>query len=179
MENILDFVHLMIHRHLDPASIAIDATMGNGHDTLMLSKHADEVFAFDVQKSALEATRQRLETHGRNNVRLIQDSHANMYVYVAGGVSVIVFNFGYLPGGDKTLTTTKAASLDAVKQSLELLKEGGLLALTFYPGHEEGAKEAALIEPYLATLDPHHFSVLNYRFINRRNSPYSIFVKKH
>ena len=94
-----------IREQVKPGDLCIDATMGNGNDTLLLStlcKENGQVLAFDIQEMALTNTRKRLQCAGApENYQLILDSHINMGSYASpGSVSCIVFNLGYLPGDD-------------------------------------------------------------------------------
>ena len=89
--------HFM-EEQVKPGDICIDATAGNGNDTLTLCRLAGEkgkVYAFDIQKAALEKTGRRLEAEGLR-AELILDGHEHMEKYVKekGEVSCIVFNFG-------------------------------------------------------------------------------------
>ncbi len=178
MKRIIPFVHQQLKAHLNPDSIAIDATMGNGFDTLFLAKHCKEVYAFDIQKAALNKTKDLLKKERLNNVNLIHDSHEFMALYTVSNIDVVVFNLGYLPNQDKTITTKKTSTLDAIQQSIMLLNKGGLIAVTFYPGHAEGACEVEYIIPYLESLCSKHYEVLRYEFINKTKSPFTVFIKK-
>jgi len=178
MKRIIPFVHQQLKAHLNPDSIAIDATMGNGFDTLFLAKHCKEVYAFDIQKAALNKTKDLLKKETLNNVKLIHDSHEFMALHTVSNVDVVVFNLGYLPSHDKSITTKKESSLEAIQQSLTLLNTGGLLAITFYPGHKEGSEEIAFIMPYLKELSSKDYEVLRYEFINKTKSPFTVFIKK-
>lgn len=91
-----------IRQQVQEGDFCIDATMGNGNDTLLLSQLCGEsgkVLAFDIQEQALTATQKRLNAgHVPENYRLLLESHANMAEYATpDSVSCIVFNFGYLP----------------------------------------------------------------------------------
>ena len=115
-----------------PGDICIDATMGNGNDTALLSRLAGEkgrVLAFDIQKQALEHTEERLKKDNcPENYQLILDSHENMAAYAEmETVSCITFNLGYLPGGDHSVATRADSSKRAVESGLTLLKKGGLM----------------------------------------------------
>ncbi len=178
MKRIIPFAHEILKDHINQESIVVDATMGNGHDTVFLANIAKKVYAFDIQKQAIESTKVLLKSHALTNVQLIHDSHQNLFVYVAPYVDAIIFNLGYLPGASKTVTTNKASTLDAVKQSLALLKNGGILSITFYSNHSEGKEEIDALIPYLKALSSYHFEVLQYHFINKVESPFNVFVKK-
>lgn len=99
-----------IREQVQPGDICIDATMGNGNDTLLLSSLCGKdghVFAFDIQEAALINTRKRLmEADAPQNYTLLLESHTNIEHYVdPGTASCITFNLGYLPGGDPLWST--------------------------------------------------------------------------
>lgn len=171
-------MHEYITPHLNSDAIVIDATCGNGHDTLFLAKRVQEVFAFDIQKSALEKTKQNLEDENLSNVRLIHDSHENMALYTADPISLIMFNLGYLPGGDHDITTTVTSSLPALKVGLELLIPNGLLSLILYPGHEAGLKETKAILKWLKSLEKRQYEILSIEKPNDKKAPKGFLIKK-
>ena len=157
--------------HVQPNDLAIDATCGNGHDTLFLAQLGQQVFAFDIQEKAIQKT-QELLTLFQKEATLHQLSHAKM-----GEISfpkkprLIVYNLGYLPKGDKQLTTKTETTLESIKESLSLLSEGGALSITCYPGHEEGEKEERAILDFLSTLPSHKWLICHHRYINRLKGP--------
>lgn len=183
LHNILPFAHRLWADALPPGGRAVDATAGNGHDTLRLAGLAGGeglVYAFDVQQAALDATARRLQAAGvARQVRLIHDGHQRLAGYVSEPVDVAAFNCGYLPGGDKQRTTAAGTTVAAAQQALALLKPGGLLTMVLYPGHEAGAVEAAAVSAWAAALPQQDFAVLHYGFANRRNRPpYLLAVEK-
>jgi methylase of polypeptide subunit release factors len=161
--------------------VAVDFTMGNGYDTLFLSQLVPEgqVFAFDIQKSAVDSTRERLEANGVTNVTLIHDSHANVADYVRMPISAAMFNLGYLPGGDKSVHTMTESTLVAVKAGLDLLEAGGVMTVSVYPGHDEGAREGMAVAQMLSELDRRVFSVLQCKMLNSSESPYIIAIERN
>lgn len=159
-----------------PGDLCIDATMGNGYDTELLCRLAGKqgcVLAFDIQQAALQNTQKRLlDTKAPDNYRLILDSHAHMDQYAeAESVSCIVFNFGYLPGGDHSLATCPLTSVAAVEQSLFLLQKGGLLSLCIYSGGDSGFEERDALLTYLKNLNPRRYLVILSSYYNRPNHP--------
>lgn len=184
LDNILPFAHRLWAAWLPEGGCAVDATAGNGHDTLRLAQLAGTnglVYAFDVQAAALEATRARLQAAGLDDGRvcLVEAGHQTLADYVARPADVAVFNCGYLPGGDKSRTTQTDTTLQAVAQALAVLKPGGLLTVALYPGHEEGAREAEAVRQWLSALPQQAYAVLHYGFLNRRNRPpYLLAVEK-
>lgn len=165
-----------IREHVQEGDLCIDATMGNGNDTLLLStlcKESGRVLAFDIQETALLNTREKLtKENAPSNYTLIQDSHANMLCYAKEGtVSCIVFNFGYLPGGDHALATKSAVSIKALTQALTLLKKGGMLSLCIYSGKDSGFEERDAILSWLKELDFRRYLVIKSDYYNRPNHP--------
>ncbi len=160
---------------LERGDIVVDATAGTGQDTLFLCQCVGEtgrVFAFDIQATALQQTKDNLEKSGcANQVTLIQQSHELMVTTLKAAaigeqaVKAIMFNLGYFPGGDQTITTQLETTMGALEGALSLLAPGGLITLCLYPGHPSGCAEAqavirwceALESPFVA----HHFRTLN------------------
>lgn len=168
--------------HLKQGGTAVDFTMGNGHDTLWLSQSIGaegHVYAFDIQEQALSSTSALLaKENAPNNVTLIHDSHANVANYVKEPICVGVFNLGYLPGGDKRITTQRASTLAAVKAGLELLDHDGALLIAVYPGHEEGTKEGDMLGEYLASLSRFRICASCFRIVNSPTSPFFYLCEK-
>lgn len=181
----LELAHHYWEKIVSPGDRVIDATCGNGHDTLklarlVLTEESGEVYAIDVQASALEKSRELLSQNLSpllcQRVHWAAESHENFpQAILPESVKLIVYNFGYLPGGDKSLTTKTDTTLESVKQALTLLCKGGALSLTCYPGHAEGATEEALLGELLTSLSPREWSVCHHVWRNRRNAP-SLFL---
>jgi len=148
--SITEMTHILLSHHLTEDMVAIDATVGQGFDTIFLAQHCKKVYAFDIQPQALEIAKGKVDDTCCE-IEWILDSHANMTRYVHESIDVIVFNFGYFPTGDHTITTMTDSSLSAVHLALSLLKKDGWLVLCFYPGHPEGKKEMDAILEYLHT----------------------------
>ena len=149
--------HHRLAEVLAPGDSAIDATAGNGHDTLFLAQAVGapgEVHAFDVQAAALAASAARLEAAGvRGRVTLHHAGHETMLARLPAlrsRVAAITFNLGYLPGGDHALTTLPATTLAALEQALALLRPDGLLSVLAYRGHPGGEEEAEAVAAWLA-----------------------------
>lgn len=175
VRDILPFVHNALREQIQLGDIVIDATAGNGHDTLLLAQCVGEtgrVLAFDIQAAAIEATKTRLIQHDLlSRVSLIQAGHERMAEFAPSGVAAVVFNLGYLPRGDKAITTLPETSLQAIQSTLNLLKINGLLLVVVYDGHETGKREKTQILDFFAQLPSHQFRVLQYGFLNRHNCP--------
>lgn len=181
---ITSWSHALFRLQVQKEGFYIDATMGNGHDTLFLCQMAGEkgkVMAFDIQDQALKATDQLLRKNQmRERASLYLESHANMDRYAqAQSADGIFFNFGYLPGGDHALATRPDTSVEAVKKGLEILKKGGVMALCIYSGGDTGYEEKEKILEYLKTLDEKRYLVIVNSFYNRKKDPpLPVFVVK-
>lgn len=156
--------------------VCIDATAGTGQDTAYLAKVVGEsgsVIAFDIQEDAIRRTRERLEKERlESRVELILDSHIKMAQYSEeNSVDAILFNFGYLPGGDHTICTKADTSVQAVAIGLNLLKKGGIMSLCIYSGGDTGFAEKDALMNYLKELDSKKYLVIQNTFYNRRNNP--------
>ncbi len=168
--------------HIKDNTVAVDFTMGNGHDTLFLSKAIGEngkLYAFDIQDMALANTRKLLLENGCvENYTLIKASHSLVKEYVNEKIDVGVFNLGYLPGGDKSITTLRETTLVAVESALELLNDDGIILIAVYPGHSEGEIEGKLLTEKLSQLERKKICVSRFTIINSPTSPYFIAIEK-
>lgn len=177
MTDLLTLQKSFILSHLREGDACADFTMGNGHDTLFLSTTVGErgkVYAFDIQESALESTRARLEAEGApKNYTLIKDSHSNLGLYIKEKIKAGMFNLGYLPGsGNKALTTMRETTIPAVMGAIDLLDAKSILLIAIYPGHEEGDAEGKALEEIFNKIDRHAISVMKVKIINSPTSPY-------
>ena len=165
-----------IRDHVKEGDICIDATAGNGNDTLELCQLVGEsgkVIAFDIQETAIANTKKRLLDNGvEDRAEVYMESHTNMGKYAEeNSVSCIVFNFGYLPGGDHNLATRKESSIEAIHGGLRLLRKGGLMSLCIYSGGDSGFEERDAILEELKTLDGKKYLVIKSEYYNRPNNP--------
>lgn len=164
-------------QYIKPDDIVVDATAGNGHDTLTLANAVGQngkVFAFDIQNKALENTKALLEQHGvLSRVQLINDSHENLekYLNIEKEIFAIIFNLGYLPSGDKEITSKQETSILAVKAALNIVKCGGVICLVLYSGHDEGKREKEAILQLLESISSSTYHVAYTSMINQKNSP--------
>ncbi|WP_346910511.1 class I SAM-dependent methyltransferase [Faecalicatena orotica] len=172
---ITDYCHRFLKQYIEPGDICVDATAGNGNDTEFLCRLCGEdgmVYAFDIQEEAILGTKERLEKCGyENRFCLIHDGHEKMGEYVKESVSAIVFNFGYLPGADHTVSTKPDTSIRAVGEGLKLLKKDGIMSLCIYSGKDTGYEERDALLSYLESLDPKRWLVIVNQYFNRKNDP--------
>lgn len=164
--------HHFLTEILQPGHCAVDGTMGNGHDTLLLAKlvgSGGKVYAFDIQEQAIENTRRRLASEGvlDERVKLIQDGHQNIKKYIHHPIQGAIFNLGYLPGGNHEIITRTGSTLTAIEHTLELLSSGGRLVIVVYPGHAGGKEEKEAVETLVSQLVSHTYKVVKVNFLNR------------
>ena len=172
-----------ILEHLKEGEVAVDFTMGNGNDTLFLSKAVGEsgkVYAFDIQSEALASTREHLISEGApNNYTLICDSHHKVREYVKEPIKAGMFNLGYLPrSGRKAVTTQRETTMPAVEAAIELLAPDGVLIVAIYPGHKEGELEGEMLREYFASLSRFRICSSEFRILNSPTSPYFFLIEK-
>ncbi len=177
------FSHQLLRERLRSGDTAIDATSGNGHDTFFLTQLTGPegmVFAFDVQSEAIAATRSLLEREGvpAGSWQLIHAGHETLCDAVPqrwhGHIGTIIFNLGYLPGGDKTITTAAGSTVAAMRAALEILRPGGVIVAVLYTGHPGGMEEAQAVLDFAAGLPAIECHAIHYRTLNSRNTPPSV-----
>ncbi len=186
--NHLSFSHECWSQWVKPGDLVIDATCGNGHDTLFLAKTAltdtsGTLFSLDIQPAAIESAKQllsqQLDEKLINRVEFVLGSHEAFPIGIAPEtVSLIVYNLGYLPGGDKTKTTMTDSTLKSVRNAQLLIKRGGMISITCYPGHEEGKREEEAILSYCSGLNPRQWTCCHHRWINRQQAPSLLIIHK-
>ncbi len=169
----------ILKEYISEGDFAIDATAGNGHDTLALAKlvgSSGKVYAFDVQEAAIKNTKALLTKEGFFDVCILTEaSHDRIKEFVPhmewGRISAVVFNLGYLPGSGKEKATGVETTLPAVKQALELIQPDGLVAVTMYDGHEQGRLEKAELLDFAKALPPKEYHSVFISLINQQNNP--------
>lgn len=171
MEKILKKSHDLFLQKLNNKDIVVDMTIGNGNDTLFLCQNFSFVYGFDIQQVALDNTREYLEKNNLHNYKLIADSHANIDNYINKEIGGAIFNLGYLPNGNKNITTLSYSTITALEKTLKLIRKKGIVVIVIYDGHEQGKEEAKNIENYLANLNQKEYDVLLYKYINQINNP--------
>ena len=171
-------------RAVREGDVVVDATMGNGKDTLFLCGLVGEsghVYAFDVQEEAVARTRERVAGAGyAARATLLLAGHETMAEHVAGPVQEVMFNLGWLPGAQHAVTTKTETTLAAVRAAAELIAPGGIVTVCVYPGHEEGARELEALRQFTAGLDVRRFNVLHHSFVNASaQTPQLILIQRN
>lgn len=173
--SILNMVKKICLENISCYDYVIDMTVGNGFDTLFLANISKKVFGFDIQSKAINITRNLLNKENITNYELINTSHEfvdtvlNKYLHK---IKLILFNLGYLPGGDKSITTKSDTTLKALINARNMLTKDGLILIVFYP-HEEGKKESKVVLDYL---DKFNIKYNVYKNTPNENAPYLVVI---
>lgn len=173
--SILNMVKKICEEHVNNSDYVVDMTVGNGNDTLFLARISKKVFGFDVQKIAIDNTSNLLEKNNVNNYGLINTSHDKIDEVLKKykhKIKLILFNLGYLPCGDKSITTKHETTLSAVKKSIDMISKDGLILIVFYP-HVEGKKEAKVVLDYL---DKNNINYKVYKNTPNKEAPYLVVI---
>lgn len=182
MVDLLELQKKFILMHLGEGDIAVDFTMGNGHDTEFLSKTVGErghVYAFDIQSKAIDNTKKHLRESGcPENYTLMQVSHDRASELIDCKIKAGMFNLGYMPGsGNKKLTTMRKTTMPAVERAIGMLGKDAILLIAVYPGHAEGEAEGRELAEYLSTLERWKYTVASFKMLNSPTSPYFMIVE--
>jgi len=178
----------ILSTRLQAGDTVVDATAGNGHDTLFLAGKVlpgGHVYALDVQEQAITATRQRLVEAGIDEAAytLVHAGHetlgSRLPEALKGQVRAFMFNLGYLPGGSKSLITVLDSTMAALAQAVDWLAQDGVLTVIAYPGHDGGREEGAAVEQWMASLSTNEYEVQKIAFLNfRPTTPYCMVVRR-
>ena len=178
MKRPLEMAHDFLAQVITQEDIVVDATMGNGHDTLFLAKLAKQVYAFDIQEQALEKTSQRLQEAGLTNVELLLQGHETVDQFVREAKAGI-FNLGYLPSADKSIITQPQTTIEALEKLCHLLVKGGRIAIMIYYGHEGGDIEKDAVMDFVSQLPQQEYTATIYRTLNQiNNPPFLVMIEK-
>ncbi|MGL4335734.1 MAG: class I SAM-dependent methyltransferase [Turicibacter sp.] len=186
LERILPYSKTLLRQVVKKGDVVIDATAGNGYDTIYLAQLVGEnghVYSFDVQESAIRNTQARLDELNIKQATLIHDGHQHVKHYLPkscdGLISAAIFNLGYLPGSDHLVTTEGETTLQAIHDILDLLQVNGVIILVIYHGHAKGKLEKNFLLEHLSTFEQKSVSVLEYRFLNQKgDAPFIIAIEK-
>ena len=178
MKKPLEMAHDFLAQVITKDDVVVDATMGNGHDTLFLAKLAKQVYAFDIQEQALQKTSQRLQEAGLINVELLLQGHETVDQFV-NEVKAAIFNLGYLPSADKFIITKPHTTIEALEKLCQMLVKGGRIAIMIYYGHEGGDIERDAVMDYVSQLPQQEYTATIYRTLNQvNNPPFLVMIEK-
>lgn len=179
LDRILPYTKILLNKAVKDGDIVVDATVGNGHDTIFLAElvgSTGKVYGFDVQEQAITTTKERLiQQNLLERVVLFHKGHEQLAAMIPPGdqgkITGAVFNLGYLPGSDKTIVTKPETTIAAINQLLEIMAPEGIIVLVIYHGHDGGAAERDSLLQYCRELDQKSAHVLQYQFINQQHHP--------
>lgn len=178
MKRPLEMAHDFLAQVITKDDVVVDATMGNGYDTLFLAKLAKQVYAFDIQERALEKTSQRLQEAGLSNAELILQGHETVDQFVTE-VKAAIFNLGYLPSADKSIITQPQTTIEALEKLCQVLVKGGRIAIMIYYGHEGGDIERDAVLDFVSQLPQQEYTATIYRTLNQiNNPPFLVMIEK-
>ena len=178
MKKPLEMAHDFLTQVITKDDVVVDATMGNGHDTLFLAKLAKQVYAFDIQEQALQKTSKRIQEAGLTNVDLILQGHETVDQFVTE-VKAAIFNLGYLPSADKSIITQPQTTLEALEKLCQMLVKGGRIAIMIYYGHEGGDIERDAVLDFVSQLPQQEYTATIYRTLNQiNNPPFLVMIEK-
>ncbi|KOR26516.1 class I SAM-dependent methyltransferase [Clostridium sp. L74] len=172
--NAVSIAKYICEKTLKFGDVAVDCTLGNGNDTILLANlvgNEGKIFSFDIQKEAIQGTKEKLKDFPYKNIILINDGHENLDKYIQEKANLFVFNLGYLPGNNHNVTTKAETTLKAVEKALKLLDDNGIVLLAIYHGHESGKEEKIVLEDFTSKLDQKVYNVMKSVFINQANNP--------
>lgn len=173
-KNALEFSkHLISKNRYD---ISVDMTCGNGNDTLMLANLSKKVYAFDIQKEAIEKTKILMDKNNITNVELINESHIDITKFIDEKIDLVVYNLGYLPKGDKKITTKANGVIQSIKNAMKILNFNSSIYLLNYRGHNEGLNEELALEEYIKLIDQSYIDVFKLSHMNGKNKPVNLYI---
>lgn len=176
LKKIVDIAHDMLMIDLKESDIAIDFTCGSGNDSKFLCDHVKYVYSYDIQEDALNEAKELLKDY--QNISFFHKSHyyfdEDIQNFDKG-----IFNLGYYPKGDKSITTNGEEVVETLKKACDRLNHNGKIIVVCYPGFEAGMNESILVENHLKELSSKQFDVYSFRLLNRKNAPYIIGIEKH
>lgn len=184
MYKIVEFSHLLIkdyiERHATKELLLVDATCGAGNDTLFMANCLNglgKIVAYDIQESAITMTKVLLEKNGYTNILYKLTSHE----YISEIPDLVIYNFGYLPNGDKSITTKVESSVKSVLNMIDLIHINPdlLIILVLYPGHTNGWIESEKIDQLCFKLPGNDYLVCKYQNYNRITSPFILTISKN
>lgn len=173
INNTKTLIEFYITNYIAKSDICVDMTCGNGHDSKFILDHLSpkKLYAFDIQEEAKYSTYRLLQDYNLDNFRMILDNHKYVTRHVYEKVDFAIYNLGYLPAGNKSITTNFNDVIDSLKNLLKILNIHAKVIITFYPGHESGKKEADEVIDFLTSLSQREYVITKFDFINQKNNP--------
>lgn len=180
----VELTHRFLRSTLAPGGLYLDATCGNGHDTLFLCSVAGEngrVIGLDIQPQAAANTNALLAANGMAAIGRAEccDHRELLRFAPPGSADCVMFNFGWLPGAAHDVHSTADSTLPALQAGLDALKPGGVLAAVLYSGKVIGNAEKKAAAEFFRSLPLADYTVLICEFANWADTaPLPCFVIK-
>lgn len=174
-ERYYEIVDEILSNNFD-GKIAIDATMGNGHDTLKLLNTVGKngfVYSFDIQKEAIFKT-EKLINGEFDNYKLLLRNHTE--IDQIANCDLVIYNLGYLPGKTKDITTIADTTIISLNKAISILNKNGIIIIVSYVGHKNSHQEREAVEAFLKNLDQKLFKVEKREFFNQINNPPVVYL---
>lgn len=175
INNVHQIIEKIISEYIKPGFICVDGTVGNGNDSLRILELLNgegNLYGFDIQKIAIDNTSKLIQENlSVSNYQLILDSHSNIEKYIDEDIDFYIMNLGYLPGGDKSLTTRSETTISFLDKTNNMLKSSGIGIIVFYVGHKAGLIEAEEVYEHLKEYNQKEFNIVHLNFMNQRNNP--------
>ncbi len=177
-----DLAHVYLNRWVKPGDTVVDATCGNGQDTLFLARLLNGLgvlVSYDIQLDAIERTTALLEKElSLEQKKIVVLRHSSHEFFFEKKANAFVYNLGYLPKGNKDVTTLTSSTLKSLENACQLLSPGGIICVTTYSGHAEGECEEKGVLSFAQHLPATHWSVLHHRWLNRQKAPSLLLIQK-
>ncbi|NGX53432.1 MAG: 2-phytyl-1,4-naphtoquinone methyltransferase [Chlamydiae bacterium] len=178
---ITSLAHEQWSKIVSPGDTVIDATCGNGQDMLALAQLLNgqgELIGYDIQKEALQKSEERLKKSlTPDQLQIITFRHQSHETFLEKSAKLIVYNLGYLPGGDKSLTTQTVTTLQSLQSACGVIIPGGTISVMCYVGHEEGKREEEAVREFVQTLPSDRWCCTHHRIINRQQAPSLLLIQ--
>lgn len=177
LQTALHFSHTLLKEILQPGDQVVDATMGNGYDTVFMAEligKTGHVYSFDIQQQALDSTQEKLKAANlTERTTLFLQGHETLgqVISINQPIKAGIFNLGYLPQSDKEIITLPQTTKQAMEEILARLVPKGRLILVVYYGHAGGENELDMVQEFCQQLSQEQYNVLTYQFINQKNQP--------
>lgn len=172
IDNTKNLVRKILLEEAKKEGVILDMTCGKGYDSKFILENLKpkKLYAFDIQEISRDKTKETLGSFPENFV-FILDNHKNLDFYVKEKIDLAIFNLGFLPTSDKSITTNYKDVIEALSKIFKLMGKTSMVLITFYPGHAEGKKESIYVEDYLRKLPQKEYSIMKFDFINQKNNP--------
>lgn len=168
-----EFAKQILLENIINKNISVDFTLGRGNDTIFLSENFNFVYSFDIQRECIDDFRDK----NIKNVKLILDTHSNVDKYL-NSFDCGMYNLGYLPQGNKSITTLKETTILSLEKSVNMLNVGGVISIILYVGHDEGKYESESVLNFCGKLDNKKFNVAHLNYINKNSPPSLVLINK-